>query len=130
MTTQRLAGIGVALVLIGGISYWFLMDVPWIRSAAIPNTVLIVVGLALCGAALWQQRSGLTIAAAILGGLVGGGFLISLFVLMQLPPPERNWSGRDEAPDFTLPNQDGRPVTLSSFRGRGPVLLVFYRGHW
>ena len=30
-----------------------------------------------------------------------------------------------EAPDFTLPNQDGEPVTLSSLRG-GPVVLYFY----
>lgn len=29
------------------------------------------------------------------------------------------------APDFTLPDADGRPVTLSSFRGR-PVVLYFY----
>ncbi len=29
------------------------------------------------------------------------------------------------APDFTLPDQDGREVTLSSFRGR-PVVLYFY----
>jgi peroxiredoxin Q/BCP len=31
----------------------------------------------------------------------------------------------DEAPDFELPNQDGEPVRLSSFRGR-PVVLYFY----
>src|SRR5215207_8376031 len=30
-----------------------------------------------------------------------------------------------EAPDFTLPDQDGEPVTLSSLRG-GPVVLYFY----
>jgi thioredoxin-dependent peroxiredoxin len=30
-----------------------------------------------------------------------------------------------EAPDFTLPNQDGEPVTLSSLRG-APVVLYFY----
>ena len=29
------------------------------------------------------------------------------------------------APDFTLPDQDGRPVSLADFRGR-PLLLVFY----
>ena len=30
-----------------------------------------------------------------------------------------------QAPDFTLPNQDGEPVTLSSLTGR-PVVLYFY----
>jgi thioredoxin-dependent peroxiredoxin len=31
----------------------------------------------------------------------------------------------DAAPDFELPDQDGNPVRLSSFRGR-PVVLYFY----
>ncbi len=31
----------------------------------------------------------------------------------------------DLAPDFTLPNQDGCPVTLSSFRGQ-KVVIYFY----
>ncbi|HPY25636.1 MAG TPA: redoxin domain-containing protein, partial [Mycobacterium sp.] len=30
-----------------------------------------------------------------------------------------------EAPDFTLKDQDGQPVTLSDFRGKKNVLLVF-----
>ncbi len=30
------------------------------------------------------------------------------------------------APDFTLRNQFGEEVTLSSFRGKKPVVLVFY----
>jgi mycoredoxin-dependent peroxiredoxin len=30
------------------------------------------------------------------------------------------------APDFTLPNQHGEPITLSSFRGERNVVLVFY----
>jgi len=32
----------------------------------------------------------------------------------------------DVAPDFTLSNQFGEEVTLSSFRGNKPVVLVFY----
>ena len=34
------------------------------------------------------------------------------------------------APDFTLRNMKGGTVTLSSFRGRKNVVLVFYRGYW
>lgn len=34
------------------------------------------------------------------------------------------------APDFTLEAKDGLPVTLSQFRGKKNVVLVFYRGHW
>jgi peroxiredoxin len=32
----------------------------------------------------------------------------------------------DAAPDFTLPDANKTPVSLSTFRGRQPVLLVFY----
>jgi peroxiredoxin len=34
------------------------------------------------------------------------------------------------APDFLVVDQHERPVTLSGLLGRGPVVLVFYRGHW
>ena len=32
----------------------------------------------------------------------------------------------DKAPDFTLTNQYGEEVTLSSFEGKKPVVVVFY----
>ena len=32
----------------------------------------------------------------------------------------------DKAPDFALPDEDGRPVTLGRLLAAGPVLLVFY----
>lgn len=31
-----------------------------------------------------------------------------------------------EAPDFTLPNHHGEPVTLSSYRGKKNVVIIFY----
>jgi cytochrome oxidase Cu insertion factor (SCO1/SenC/PrrC family) len=34
------------------------------------------------------------------------------------------------APDFTLLSVENNPITLSSFRGRKNVVLVFYRGYW
>ena len=34
------------------------------------------------------------------------------------------------APDFSLENIDGRALTLSEFRGKKSVVLVFYRGYW
>jgi cytochrome oxidase Cu insertion factor (SCO1/SenC/PrrC family) len=36
----------------------------------------------------------------------------------------------EAAPDFTLTDQSGRQHTLSAQRGKRPVILVFYRGHW
>lgn len=34
------------------------------------------------------------------------------------------------APDFALTNMDGKQVSLSDYRGKKNVVLVFYRGHW
>jgi cytochrome oxidase Cu insertion factor (SCO1/SenC/PrrC family) len=34
------------------------------------------------------------------------------------------------APDFTLESIDGKQVSLSEFRGKKSVVLVFYRGQW
>jgi hypothetical protein len=66
------------------------------------------------GQTAWAQR-------VVLGPKDGAG----------LPPTDL---GRvrvgDIAPDFTLEAFKGPPVTLSDFRGRKNVVLVFYRGHW
>lgn len=36
----------------------------------------------------------------------------------------------DQAPEFVLPDAEGRPVSLSERLAAGPVVLVFYRGEW
>ena len=36
----------------------------------------------------------------------------------------------DKAPDFGLPNGDGKLVLLGDYISRSPVVLVFYRGFW
>lgn len=35
-----------------------------------------------------------------------------------------------KAPDFTLPDAEGRPVRLATLLAKGPVVLTFYRGGW
>jgi hypothetical protein len=36
----------------------------------------------------------------------------------------------DRAPDFTLADSNGQPVSLTSLLARGPVVLTFFRGRW
>lgn len=48
-----------------------------------------------------------------------------------LPPSDLNRVNvGDEAPDFALEKEAGKPVTLSEYRGKKTVVLVFYRGYW
>ena len=35
-----------------------------------------------------------------------------------------------QAPDFTLNDQNGSPMTLSALTARGPVLMSVFRGFW
>jgi cytochrome oxidase Cu insertion factor (SCO1/SenC/PrrC family) len=36
----------------------------------------------------------------------------------------------NEAPSFTLQTLAGAELSLSDFRGKAPVVLVFFRGEW
>lgn len=66
-------------------------------------------------------------------------FLLISLVYAQLGPKDKaglrptdleRVNVGDMAPDFTLENMDGRAISLSDFRGKKNVVLVFYRGHW
>jgi len=50
-------------------------------------------------------------------------------MLYQYPKPQIPSNAGNPAPDFTLPDQDGKPFALASLRG-APVVLIFYRGYW
>ena len=51
----------------------------------------------------------------------------------QMPPSKSAPQVAQKAPDFTLPDQDGKPVSLSQLvsgpKAKGTV-LIFYRGYW
>jgi cytochrome oxidase Cu insertion factor (SCO1/SenC/PrrC family) len=69
------------------------------------------------------------------------GILSIIFVLMTSslvfsqmnvpsPSPKVMLAKGDIAPDFTLNDQNGKPVKLSKLVKKMPVVLVFYRGFW
>jgi peptidoglycan/LPS O-acetylase OafA/YrhL len=74
----------------------------------------------------------------VLSVLVFGAFVFTIFIAGRwLPGSKGAPQVGQRAPDFTLPDTSGRPVSLNELlttpvNGNAPkgVLLVFYRGYW
>ncbi len=49
-----------------------------------------------------------------------------LVLVQERAAPSTPLKVGDPAPDFTLPDQENRPVRLSDFRGKKNVVLAFY----
>lgn len=115
-------------------------DVPWI------NWLLFVLGFGLVGAGIVRAyRSPERYRGKVLGPILGVLSLavLGLFLFMtlinarQLPASAGAPKVGEKAPDFTLPDSQGRPVRLYSLLaspgGGAPgswVILIFYRGYW
>jgi peroxiredoxin len=56
----------------------------------------------------------------------GAIILLALGLGAGLSAQAADLKAGDRAPDFTLPDQDGNPVRLSSFQGKKNVVLAFY----
>jgi len=85
----------------------------------------VIAGAASWRAARWPNFVALGISAILL--ILGGYFN---FVLARVPATATALKVGEPAPDFTLPDAGGAPVSLASFQGQAPVVLVFYRGYW
>jgi hypothetical protein len=134
--------LGVGLTLLGGISFLWLLDVEWIRRTAAPNLAVMVAGVVICLMATARRpRAVGAVGLAMTLGMTAM-FVFGVF-FAALPPPQTfdhaalatasspaGERTQIEEMDFTLPGTDGGEVRLASYLGRGPVLLVFYRGFW
>ena len=130
MTRYWPALLSVALSLGAVAGYVSLLRVPVIRNH--PALYLMAFALATAIAALaswraprWPNLAALVFSAALL--VLGGYFNFALAGIATTAPALHVG---EPAPDFTLPDAAGAPVTLASFRNRTPVILVFYRGYW
>jgi cytochrome oxidase Cu insertion factor (SCO1/SenC/PrrC family) len=96
----------------------------WYLSAL--SFAVVLAAVAVAQSRLWLPMSALVVSVLLFA--LGGVFN---FVLTRVPTTTLSAFvvGRP-APDFTLPDSAGRPVSLADYRGRKPVVLVFYRGYW
>ena len=119
------------LVSLGAIAgYVAFLRVPTVRNH--PELYLVAFALAtlIAAAASWRAARWPNVVALALSAvlLVLGGYFN--FVLARVPATATALKIGEPAPDFTLPDATGAPVSLASFRDRTPVVLVFYRGYW
>lgn len=115
-------------------------DVPWV------NWLLFALGLGMLGVGIARAfRQPERFRGRVLGPILGVLSLavLGFFVFMtmvyarQLPPAAGAPEVGEKAPDFTLPDANGKPVRLYGLlqepAGGAPgswVLLIFYRGYW
>ncbi len=121
--------LAVLLGLLAPIAWAQTLDTPWLRASGAAAWTLLGVALLLGLSAARADRRLVVRALAALDVVLLGAFAWLFFGLAALhAQPVADELSR--APDFTLPDQEGRPVPLAAELARGPVLLVFYRGHW
>jgi hypothetical protein len=114
-------------------------DVPWL------TWLLLGLGVAMAGVGLARayrrpERYRGKVAGPVFGVLslaVVGLFVALLGMTRQLPTSEGAPKVGQKAPDFTLPDTQGRSVRLydllaqpAAGRSGSWVLLIFYRGYW
>ena len=122
--------LSVVISVVTVVSYATLLRLPAVRNhpegyVAAFAIAATVAGLALALRRRWYGWVALGLALVLLGG----GSYVN-FVLARIPASPSVLRVGERPPDFTLPDAAGRPVSLADYRGRKPVVLVFYRGYW
>lgn len=102
-------------------------DVPWVSFLLFAAAAALLISG-------WRRapRKILASIVAALGCLVLGLFVFSVTVGSKgLPASQGAPAVGQQAPDFTLPDTQGRPVSLANLLGQSNgVVLIFYRGYW
>jgi hypothetical protein len=138
---------GFLLSLVAFVSYFFVFvwfpvtrDFPWANLLLFAMAAaLLLVGVRRAFAPERRLRSKVAgIVVATLSVAIFGFFVFSSFIMARwLPASHGAPQVGQKAPDFSLSDTNGRPVSLSELlstpiNGKAPkgVLLVFYRGYW
>ncbi len=120
---------GLLLVVAGPILYGLLFDQALMRATGAPAFGLIAAGAAAGVVAAGRDRRAWVRAICCVDVLALPVALYLFFGLAVLPDATAA-TQMDIAPEFTLPDHTGEEVVLYDLLAEGPVMLVFYRGHW
>ena len=129
-TPGRLALLGIVIAAATLAAYVLLLDHAGIRNRPWLYVAGLAVATAVAALAVTRRRSAGTLTALGVCALLLGASAFFNFVVARVPAHAGVLRVGEPAPDFTLGDARGRPVALADYRGRAPVVLVFYRGYW
>jgi len=130
MTSGRLALLSVVIAVGTVVAYALLLGVPSVRNHPEGYVAAFAIAATVAGLAVALRRrwyAWLALGLSLL--LFAGGAYIN-FVLARIPAEPTVLRVGERPPDFTLTDASGRQVSLAEYRGKKPVVLVFYRGYW
>jgi hypothetical protein len=130
MRAGRLALLSAVVAVAGVGVYVGLFRVPLVRNHPELYVVTAAIASVLGVLALWRSRRWPSWLAVGFSALVLAAGAWFTFVAARIPDTPTALRVGEPAPEFTLPDAGGRPVTLADYRGRKAVVLVFYRGYW
>jgi hypothetical protein len=120
--------LGLVLCLAAAPAWLATLDQPLLRKSGAAAWLLLAVGLVLAFSAMREAKrawaGGVFALCAALAGLVIWGAAVPARV------PGAKAGALAQAPDFELESTDGKRLSPADWRGKGPVLLVFFRGCW
>jgi len=130
--SSKLAALGVVVAIAAIAAYALLLRVAIVRNHPEGYVVAFALATALAALAVARARARRWPAWRALGLtslLLAGGVWFN-FVAARVPDTPTVLRVGERLPDFTLSDAAGRDVSLSEYRGKKPVVIVFYRGYW
>ena len=127
---SRTLAIAALVLAVGTVAVFMLLVQRFIVLSAVAYLGALTLAVVLAAVSVVRARRWLTVGALVVSVLLLGLAAAFNFVLMRVPGGPSAFVVGQPAPDFTLPDATGRAVRLADYRGRQPVVLVFYRGYW